>query len=171
MANICRLDRIADRMGFPFFPDQPLVERGQLLHSWMVRFFSDPCLVSSKKSGLAPEREPVEGFLVDAPGLGDPTAPARPSAWRTRSILENSPLAGNDFPFALELLFCFRNQAEGSVASLGLGQRLPSHLSALAGHLGIHGRPLTHLLGHLLHRGGSPVVRASRRGLGQRDLG
>ena len=158
-------------MDFPFFPDLPLVERGKLLHPWMVRSFSGPFLVGSKKNGLAREGETFKSVLADAPGLGNPVASARPSAWGTRSILENSPLAGNDITFAPELLFCFRNQAEDSVASLGTELHLPSYLPALARHLGINGRSLTHLLGHLLHNGGSPMVRTSRRDLGQRDHG
>ncbi|SVC41068.1 uncharacterized protein METZ01_LOCUS293922, partial [marine metagenome] len=32
MANIRQLGGLADSMGFSFFPNQPLVERGKLLH-------------------------------------------------------------------------------------------------------------------------------------------
>ena len=122
MGAIGRLDGIARRLGFPALKNQPLVERSELLHAWMVRFLSGSCLDNPKKSGLGGGRESKrQVLLVTPPGPGYPLAPAGQVAWRTRPILENSSLAGNDFPFPLELLFRFRNQAEDSLASLGTG--------------------------------------------------
>ena len=164
MDALGRLGGIARRVGFPALENQPLVERSELLHAWMVRFFSRACLANPKKSGLGGGRESdLEVILVTPPGYGNPLAPARQVAWRTRSVLEGSPVAGNDFPFAPQLLFCFAHQVQDSLASLGARERLPSDLSALARLLGVNRRSLPHLFGHLFHHGSSPVVRAPYR--------